>query len=288
MTDETQVNTRKDIFSLGLYQIFVTLVCQVVLFILLQLTIAPIVVFDKLPDEFWDMSESARLEVQKEIMESVQSIAKESPEQITKTYNSILIQKTPSLFLLNNFLWFFGFVITGYVLFSWRNVLSLPDFNAPLSSTEIFKGFLLGFLLYFLISSSSLLFYFLEYKPEMGEFQKTLFRELKDNNYLLAWSIYTVGLITGIIEEVYFRGFLLTQFMSNGYGKFGLLFTSILFGILHYSGEASPLVPVFITFVGYILGRSYLVTGNIWISMMGHAVYNTLGLVTAYMVGDKI
>lgn len=288
MTDELQVSPKRDSISLALYQIFVTLICQIVLFILLQLTIAPIVIFDKLPEEFWELSETSRMEVQKEIMESVQEEIKENPGLITQLYHTILIQKTPSLFLLNNLLWFFSFAIIGYVLFSWKELQTLPDFSVNLGVGEISKGIFVGFLIFMVITSFSVLFYFLDYKPPVGEFQKILFSNLKDNSYLLGWSIYSIGILTGIIEELYFRGYLLTQFIKNDLEKFGLIFTSTLFGILHYSPEASPLVPVFITLVGYILGRAYLATGNIWVSMAAHGVYNSLGIFTAYFVGDKI
>jgi uncharacterized protein len=286
--DQIQLPQKKDILSLGLYQILVTVICQVVLFILLQLTIAPVVVFDKLPEEFWEMGETERLDLQKEIIESVQAQAKSDPQAVTSSYYTTLIQKKPSLFLLNNFLWFFGFVMTGYILFTWRNLQSLPDFDSPLGFLELGKGFFLGFLIFLLISTFSLVFYAFDYKPPVAEFQRLLFSELKGNSYLLGWSIYTIGIVTGIIEELYFRGFLLTQFIKIHAGEFGLIFTSTLFGLLHYSSEASFLVPIFITLVGYLLGKSYLMTGNLWISMIGHAVYNSLGIFTAYLVGDKL
>lgn len=288
MTDESQAFTKRDGLSLALYQIFVTIICQIILFILLQLTIAPIVVFDKLPEEFWDMSESGRIEVQKEVMETVQQEIKENPNSITLSYYSIIIDKTPSLFLLNNILWLFSFVITGYILFNWKNLNPLPDFSVSLGVIEIVKGFLVGLVIFTIITSFSAIFYFFDYKPPVGEFQKILFTSLKGNTYLFGWSIYCIGIITGIIEELFFRGFLLTQFIRNEQEMFGLFFTSGIFGILHYSPEASILVPFLITLVGYILGRAYLVTGNIWISMVGHAVYNSLGITMAYLIGDKL
>jgi len=286
--DQTQLPQKKDILSLGLYQIFVTVICQVVLFILLQLTIAPVVVFEKLPEEFWEMGEAERIDIQKGVIEDVQSLAKTDPQTITSEYYSTIIRKKPSLFLLNNFLWFFGFIMTGYILFTWKNFHPLPNFDSPLGSPEILRGLALGLSIFIIISSFSLIFYIFDYKPHVAEFQRLLFSELKGNTYLLAWSIYTIGIVTGIIEEMYFRGYLLTQFVQINAGKFGLVFTSTLFGLLHYSSEASFLVPIFITLVGYILGKAYLVTGNIWISMIGHAMYNSLGIYTAFLVGDKL
>jgi len=288
MTDELQVSPKRDGISLALYQIFVTLICQIVLFILLQLTIAPIVIFDKLPEEFWELSESAKMDVQKEIMESVQQDIKDNPGSITLMYHTILVQKSPSIFLLNNFLWFFSFVVVGYVLFTWKDIHTLPDFGVSLGGSEILKGIFVGFIIFIIITSFSIFFYYFDYKPPVGEFQKILFSNLRDNSYLLGWAIYSIGILTGIIEELYFRGYLLTQFVQNDLEKFGLFFTSSLFGILHYSPEASPLVPIFITLVGYILGRAYLVSGNIWVSMIGHGIYNSLGIFTAYFVGDKL
>ena len=111
---------------------------------------------------------------------------------------------------------------------------------------------------------------------------------MKVNYYLLAWSIYTVGLITGILEEVVFRGFLLTHFMNKGFAREGLYITSLIFGMMHFSFDSSPIVPFLLTFVGLLFGTIYLQFKNIWVSIGAHATYNSLGLITAYFLGDKL
>ena len=157
-----------------------------------------------------------------------------------------------------------------------------------LNPNVLLYGLWVGFVIFMWIGLLSVFLKIFDYNPPVPEFQKLLFTSLKDNNYLLGWGIYTIGIVTGLIEELFFRGFLLTQFKKIGASQAGLFFTSVLFGILHYSPEVSYVNPFFITMVGYILGITYLRTGNLWVSIFGHATYNSLGLLTAYFAGDKI
>ncbi|EMF43826.1 CAAX protease self-immunity [Leptospira interrogans serovar Canicola str. LT1962] len=111
---------------------------------------------------------------------------------------------------------------------------------------------------------------------------------MKGNRSLLLWSLYSVGLITGIVEEVFFRGFCLRQFQGRGLEIPGLLFTSIVFGLVHYSGQTSVSVPILLSFVGMFFGLFYLKTGNIWYSISAHVSYNSIMLLIAYIKGGEI
>jgi membrane protease YdiL (CAAX protease family) len=133
-----------------------------------------------------------------------------------------------------------------------------------------------------------MLFSVFNFKPKVNEFQAKLFTNLKGNYYLLAWSVYTIGLITGILEEFLFRGLFLAHFVSKGFAREGLFITSFIFGMMHFSFDASPIIPVILTFVGVLFGSIYLQSKNIWVAVGAHATYNSLGLITAYFIGDKI
>ena len=86
-----------------------------------------------------------------------------------------------------------------------------------------------------------------------------------------AFGILTLGLAAALGEETVFRGALLP--------RFGLVFTSVLFALLHSQyGLSFSTLAVFL--VGLVLGIIRL-RANTTTSMMTHAVYNmSLGLIT--------
>jgi membrane protease YdiL (CAAX protease family) len=125
-------------------------------------------------------------------------------------------------------------------------------------------------------------------KLKNNEFQTLLFQKLHQNTALLAWSLYSVSLLTGIFEEWYFRGILLKNYIGLGQGQTGLFITSILFGLAHYSPESSIIIPFLMVMIGYIFGYIYKLTGNIWINISAHVFYNGFGLLVAFFFGDKL
>ncbi len=79
---------------------------------------------------------------------------------------------------------------------------------------------------------------------------------------------------TAILEESLFRGFMMNTLSDRYNVKVGLAASSILFGLLHFSGTGSEfpwwLSLVSATIAGFVFGQAYLLYGNIWVPLGIH------------------
>lgn len=87
--------------------------------------------------------------------------------------------------------------------------------------------------------------------------------------------------LVGPCEELAFRGFVQRGF-ENSFGKrWGLLVSSVLFGLLHGLNTPYAVVPVFV--VGLVFGYMWQRTGgNTTATALMHGVYNSIAIATAY------
>ena len=255
--------------------------------VLSQFTIATVALQNRIPEEVVDMNDEEKKAFQEKTVKEFEVIIKNNPEKMKQEYLEAITNTTPSLLFVQNILWLVCFVIPMYFFFNKVIRVKVNDLMDELGSKQLSSGFLAGTGIFLLMLMVSYLFSLFDFKPKSNEFEIRLFTNLKGNFYLLAWSVYSIGLITGIIEEVIFRGFLLTHFKNRGFAKEGLVFTSAIFGMMHFSFDASPIVPVILTFVGFLFGTIYLKFRNIWVSVGAHATYNSLGLIVAYFLGDQ-
>lgn len=90
----------------------------------------------------------------------------------------------------------------------------------------------------------------------------------------LVWpDLVWLGLLPGLSEELLFRGVMLP---ALGFNWGALIVSSLLFGILHLSGAGQWPYVVWATVVGFVLGYSALVTGNLLIPIVAHVVTNLI------------
>ena len=99
---------------------------------------------------------------------------------------------------------------------------------------------------------------------------------------VLSWSL------GAFVEEVAFRGFLLTRLREVlGAGRVALvvsvLVSSALFGVLHSEQGLVGVVVVALDGVAFCALRLHY--GTVWASVLAHGFNNTLGLVTFFLVG---
>lgn len=100
----------------------------------------------------------------------------------------------------------------------------------------------------------------------------------------LIFSIIAVCVMPALFEEFLFRGVILRGTERMGFLKM-VLYTSLLFGILHMT--VSAIFPIFVLsiFICYIVVRS----NSIWAGVIVHFTFNLVGIVINYLnnVGGK-
>jgi membrane protease YdiL (CAAX protease family) len=88
----------------------------------------------------------------------------------------------------------------------------------------------------------------------------------------LNWSdLIWLGLLPGLSEELLFRGVMLP---ALGLNVLALVVSSLVFGVLHLSGEQQWPYVIWATVVGLALGYSALATGNVLVPIVAHVLTN--------------
>ena len=88
----------------------------------------------------------------------------------------------------------------------------------------------------------------------------------------LIWTdIIWLGLLPGLSEELLFRGVMLP---ALGLNLTAVVISSLLFGVLHLSGNGQWSYVVWATIVGFALGYAALVTGNLVVPVVAHIITN--------------
>lgn len=88
----------------------------------------------------------------------------------------------------------------------------------------------------------------------------------------LEWAdLIWLGLLPGMSEELLFRGVMLP---ALGLDLVAVVVSSILFGVLHLSGNGQWPYVVWATIVGFALGYCALVTGNLVVPVVAHIITN--------------
>ena len=102
----------------------------------------------------------------------------------------------------------------------------------------------------------------------------------------LAWTdLIWLGLLPGLSEELLFRGVMLP---ALGFNLAAVAVSSVLFGVLHLSGNGQWPYVVWATIVGFALGYCALITGNLVVPVVAHIITNLIsGLVWKINHRDK-
>lgn len=88
----------------------------------------------------------------------------------------------------------------------------------------------------------------------------------------LFWTdLIWLGLLPGLSEELLFRGVMLP---ALGLNLTAVLISSLLFGVLHLSGNGQWPYVVWASIVGFALGYCALVTGNLMVPVVAHIITN--------------
>lgn len=90
--------------------------------------------------------------------------------------------------------------------------------------------------------------------------------------------------LPGLCEEILHRGLMLNGCKKEGYTRYGLICSSILFGLLHLN----ILQFFYATILGFCIGLSVLATESIWTGVICHFTNNFLSVYFSYDTGLPI
>ena len=93
-----------------------------------------------------------------------------------------------------------------------------------------------------------------------------------------------MAFLAGVGEELLFRGWLQSLLTNNVETWFGILIASAVFGLAHYLSSSYA---IYATLTGLYLGVIYQVSGNLYVAMVIHAVYDFIALVYLVRTGNK-
>lgn len=96
----------------------------------------------------------------------------------------------------------------------------------------------------------------------------------------LVWTVLVAGVLTGLGEELFFRGAQQRIFMLRGInGHLAVWVTAIIFSILHFQFYGFFPRMLLGAFFGYLVWKG----GSLWLPIIAHALNNTLAVVLGYM-----
>jgi membrane protease YdiL (CAAX protease family) len=116
------------------------------------------------------------------------------------------------------------------------------------------------------------------------------FREAERLHRELGRSLKAAGLgppalllafLSGVAEEVFFRGLLQTLLYAK-FGAWGLLLQALLFALLHPAPKKAFAYTLYTGVAGLLFGLAYLLTGSLIPGILAHVLHNARGFYEAW------
>lgn len=138
------------------------------------------------------------------------------------------------------------------------------EFTLPGAATELGSGLFVGFALFTVMTGIVWM---------LGGITFHGVRAFGDTQF---WTWAAIGVISGVYEEVLFRGILLRQFERLGGTWVALALTSAIFGLVHLGNPDATWTGAIAISVeaGILLGAAYLLTRRLWLAVGIHAAWN--------------
>ena len=157
--------------------------------------------------------------------------------------------------------------VTAIVLLAiakvWQKLGSVPLLSAEFSSQALLWS--IGLAAGITLTSSIIYRLWPAYRRSADVYLELVIKPLEWID--LIW----LGLLPGLSEELLFRGVMLP---ALGFNLAAVIVSSILFGVLHLSGNNQWPYVVWATIVGFALGYCALVTGNLVVPVVAHIITN--------------
>ncbi|MGQ2865042.1 CPBP family intramembrane glutamic endopeptidase, partial [Leptospira interrogans] len=206
-------NSQKKPFEpilIAFQQLFVLILGTYVFLPLIATSIVITVLVSKeLPDDFPYLDGNTRAEIYKERIEKLQKEIQTNTKRINQSYIEVMVKEKPWLLIVDRLVWALCFILPAYFILVRFFKAEYTNLSDPFNLKTMFTGAGLGALVFLFVIVFGFFLTKIFGKQTPNEFQEALFKEMKGNRSLLLWSLYSVGLITGIVEEVFFRGFCL-------------------------------------------------------------------------------
>lgn len=147
----------------------------------------------------------------------------------------------------------------------WQAIGSVPLLPVTISLNATLFG--LGIAIIISVASSFVYRFWSAYQRSADYYLELVLKPL-------VWAdLIWLGLLPGLSEELLFRGVMLP---ALGLNLAAVMISSVLFGILHLSGQQQWPYVVWATIVGIALGMSALVTGNLLVPIVAHIATNLM------------
>ena len=115
-----------------------------------------------------------------------------------------------------------------------------------------------------------------------GHIKFLKFNSILDQGFAGYVQIISMVLVAPIQEEVFLRRLLFRKLLESYSTVVSIVITSFIFAVVHWS--LPGLFAYFI--IGVVFTYLYYLTGNIWINIMVHTIYNLLAGFTVFKVLD--
>lgn len=198
-----------------------------------------------------------------------------------------LAESHPIVFMLLYFVPFqVGFILIPGLLYQFLQ----PKENNLFMSPKFFRSGLIWSLLLFVsvflllpvltevnifITQQLGLFEYLEAQKLLADEQIALLIGAEVSETAFVFGLLVIGVLTGVAEELLFRGFIFHHLLKNtGQVWKSVLISALLFAILHFN--FIQLIPLF--FFGLALAVIYFVTGRLVICIVLHSANNILNI----------
>ncbi|MBK9190656.1 MAG: CPBP family intramembrane metalloprotease [Crocinitomicaceae bacterium] len=106
---------------------------------------------------------------------------------------------------------------------------------------------------------------------------------LHNNPAQLILSVFVMAVLPAVGEELIYRGILQTRIQqATGHTHFAIVITAIIFSAMHFQ----PVDLLAIAFMGIVLGYVFVYSGNIWLSIALHFMFNAWQIIMAYVMPE--
>ncbi|MDY0095381.1 MAG: CPBP family intramembrane glutamic endopeptidase [Candidatus Vecturithrix sp.] len=181
---------------------------------------------------------------------------------ILRIFNTYSRQMLFRVFLLEG-----GLLGVALLWALWQNI---PFYVALIPSINAWVlGTLLGFLL--LAFNYTVIEYGAKYSKILQALKTLVEADVSPLfRHLDVYTVVVIAIMSGVAEEIFFRGVLQAQF--------GLWIASGVFGLAHIWKKTAIVYGIYAALMGLVFGGIYICSENLWVPILAHVVNNFVAI----------